>query len=307
MALDFAKLKASRAKTKDIMQQKAASVGQKEKSYEDARFWKPTVDKKTGNGSALIRFLPSADTEIPYVHYHSHFFQGPGGYYVQHCPTTETVGEKCPACENNKVLWATEDKAQRAIVSKRKRKLDYISNILVIKDPAKPENNGKVFLFKYGTKIHEKILKAMTPNLELEQPAKIENPFDLWEGANFIITIKRVSDYQNYDDSQFEDKIKPVGDDKFIKALCEQIYGINEFVDPKLFKSYEDLTRLLNKALDTKNSQTDDEDRPTRSAPKEKADTTKTPFDEDGDNDEDSPDEDEDPEIARFRNLANKG
>ena len=44
---------------------------------------------------------------------------------------------------------------------KRKRKLSYYANILVVSDPKHPENEGKVFLYKFGKKIFDKITEAM--------------------------------------------------------------------------------------------------------------------------------------------------
>ena len=167
-------------------------------SNED-NFWKCEVDK-SGNGYAVIRFLPApavdGDDGLPWAKMYTHGFQGPGGWLIDNCLTTQN--EKCPVCEHNSVLWNSGIEANKEIARKQKRRLTYIANIYVVEDSKHPENNGKVFLFKFGKKIFEKITAAMNPEFEDETPI---NPFDMWSGANFKLKIRKVEGYQNYDRS----------------------------------------------------------------------------------------------------------
>lgn len=213
-------------------------------SQDDNRFWKPEVDK-AGNGYAIIRFLPAPDGEdTPYVRIWDHGFQGPGGWYIEKSLTT--LGEKDPVSEYNSQLWNSGIEANKDLVRKYKRRLSYTSNIYVVKDPAHPENEGKVFLFKYGKKIWDKLDLAMNPEFEDE---KAINPFDMWEGANFKLKIRNVEGYRNYDKSEFEQPSAILDDDEALEALWKQEYSLQAFVDPKEFKSYDELKARLNKAL----------------------------------------------------------
>ena len=213
-------------------------------SQEDNRFWKPEVDK-AGNGYAIIRFLPAPDGEdTPYVRIWDHGFQGPGGWYIQKSLTT--LGQKDPVSEYNSQLWNSGIEANKELVRKYKRRLSFISNIYVVKDTAHPENEGKVFLFKYGKKIWDKIELAMNPEFEDEE--KI-NPFDFWAGANFKLKIRNVEGYRNYDKSEFEEAGALMEDDEALENLWKQEHSLAAFVDPKEFKSYDELKALLNKAL----------------------------------------------------------
>ena len=164
----------------------------------DDRIWKLDVDK-SGNGYAVIRFLPAPEGEdLPFVKLYSHAFQGPGGWFIENSLTT--LGQKDPVSEYNSLLWNNGTDAGKETARKQKRKLTYVSNIYVVKDPANPENEGKVFLYKYGKKIFDKIMEAMKPEFADETPI---NPFDFWAGANFKLKIRRVESYQNYDKSEF--------------------------------------------------------------------------------------------------------
>ena len=173
-----------------------------------------------------------------------HGFQGPGGWYIEKSLTT--LGEKDPVSEYNSQLWNSGIEANKELVRKQKRRLSFISNIYVVKDPAHPENEGKVFLYKYGKKIWDKIELAMNPEFEDEQ--KI-NPFDLWTGANFKLKIRKVEGYRNYDKSEFEAAAPLFDDDDAMEAVWKQEHGLAEFVDPKNFKSYDELKARLHKAL----------------------------------------------------------
>jgi hypothetical protein len=217
-------------------------------SRDDTRFWQPEVDK-AGNGMAVIRFLPApaadGDDALPWVRVFSHGFQGPGGWLIDNCLTT--VGEKCPVCEHNSVLWNSGIEANKEIVRKQKRKLNYIANVLVVSDPKHPENEGQVKLFKFGKKIFDKITEAMNPDFEDETPV---NPFDLWEGANFKLKIRNVEGYRNYDKSEF-DKQEALfdGDDEKLEKLWKSEYSLKDFTDKKHFKSFDQLKGRLDKVL----------------------------------------------------------
>lgn len=217
-------------------------------SKEDTRFWQPTVDK-SGNGMATIRFLPAPGVDgedgLPWVRRFDHGFQGPGGWFIDNCLTT--VGEKCPVCEHNSTLWNSGIEANKDIVRKQKRRLSYVANILVVSDPAHPENDGTVRLFKFGKKIFDKISEAMNPEFADETPV---NPFDFWDGANFKLKIRNVEGYRNYDKSEFaEPSALFDGDDDKLEAIYKQEHSLKEFTDKKNFKPYEQLKARLDKVL----------------------------------------------------------
>lgn len=209
----------------------------KTNEYKDDRFWRPTLDSAS-NGYAVIRFLPAVEGEdIPWVKLYSHGFKGKSGWFIHNCPTT--LGEKCPVCEANSELWNSGTESDKRIARDRKRKLTYISNILVVEDPAAPQNKGKVFLFKYGKKIFEKIQEQMNPEFEDENAV---NPFDFWKGANFKLKIRRVDGYVNYDKSEFSAATELFdGEDAKLEALWKKQYALKEFINPKEFKSYPEL------------------------------------------------------------------
>ena len=210
----------------------------------DERFWKPEVDA-SGNGYAVIRFLPAPDGEsLPWAKVYSHAFQGPGGWYIENSLTT--LGEKDPVGEINRRLWNSGDDGDKETARKQKRKLSYYSNILVVKDPKHPENEGKVFLYKYGKKIHDKILAAMQPEFQDEEPT---NVFDLWEGANFKLKIKKVAGYWNYDSSEFDSVSALSSDDSELESTWKSEHSLESFTSKEQFKSYEDLERRLNLVL----------------------------------------------------------
>ena len=210
----------------------------------DERFWKPEVDA-SGNGYAVIRFLPAPDKEtVPWAKLYSHAFQGPGGWYIENSLTT--IGDKDPVGEVNRRLWNSGEDADKETARKQKRKLSYYSNILVVKDPKHPENEGKVFLYKYGKKIHDKILAAMQPEFQDEEPV---NVFDFWEGANFKLKIKKVAGYWNYDSSEFDSVSALSSDDSELEATWKSQHSLEAFTSKDQFKSYEDLERRLNLVL----------------------------------------------------------
>lgn len=221
---------------------------------EDTRFWKLERDK-SGNGAAIIRFLPTAEVdgdELPWARYWDHGFKGPTGkWYIEKSLTTFGSNAKDPAAEYNKMLWSQSDDDnswQRKQVRAQKRRLHYISNILVVSDPKHPENEGKVFLFKFGKKIFEKITLAMNP--EFEGDASV-NPFDMWNGANFKIRIRTVEGYPNYDQSVWDNPSPVSTDDKVIERIWKSEYSLKEFTDPKNFKTYDELKKRLDEVLGT--------------------------------------------------------
>ncbi len=210
----------------------------------DDRIWKPSVDK-TGNGFAIIRFLPEPEgCDLPWSRVYTHAFQGPGGWLIDQCLTTKE--QKCPVCEYNSSLWNSGSDANKEIARKQKRRLSYYSNIYIVSDPANPENEGRVFLYKYGKKIFDKIMEAMKPEFADETPI---NPFDFWQGANFKLKIRRVEGYQNYDKSEFEGPSALFDDDDKLEKVYESLHNINEFVSPDKFKSYDDLKKRLDYVL----------------------------------------------------------
>jgi hypothetical protein len=244
----FANLKRNKSSFEKLTKAVAATSQSSENSREDNRFWQPDVDK-AGNGMAVIRFLPASaadgDDALPWVRVFSHGFQGPGGWLIDNCLTT--LNENCPVCEHNSVLWNSGIEANKEIVRKQKRKLNYVANILVISDPKHPENEGQVRLYKFGKKIFDKITEAMNPEFDDEKPV---NPFDFWEGANFKLKIRNLEGYRNYDKSEFESPEALFdGDDEKLEALWKKEHSLKEFTDRKNFKSHDQLKSRLDKVL----------------------------------------------------------
>ena len=215
------------------------------KSYKDERLWKPEVDK-SGNGYAVIRFLPAVEGEdMPWAKVWNHAFQGPTGqWYIENSLTT--VGQKDPVSEMNSAYWNTGIESDKEIARKQKRKLQYFSNIYVVSDTKHPENEGKVFLFRYGKKIFDKVMAAMQPEFEDE---KAINPFDFWEGANFKLKIRKVAGYWNYDSSDFDNASALFDNDEKIEETWKTQYALNEFSAATNFKSYEELKTRLDAVL----------------------------------------------------------
>lgn len=213
----------------------------------DERLWKPEMDK-TGNGFAIIRFLPAPEGEdLPWAKLYTHAFQGPGGWYIENSLTT--TGGKDPVSEFNRELWNSGSEADKDTVRKQKRKLSYYSNIYVVKDPTNPTNEGKVFLFKYGKKIFDKIMEAMQPEFEDETPI---NPFDYWQGANFKLKIVKKDGYWNYDKSEFDRPSPLLNDDDALEAVWKKQYSLSAVTAPDQFKSYEQLETRLKLVLGQK-------------------------------------------------------
>ena len=270
---------------------KVAEPQRQTNSYQDDRFWKPELDK-SGNGYAVFRFLPAVqDEDLPWARLWSHAFQGPGGWLIENSLTT--LNQKCPISEANSLLWNSGVEADKDIARKRKRKLSYTANIMIISDPKHPENEGQVKLYKFGKKIFDKITEAMKPEFEDETPV---NPFDFWEGANFKLKIRKVDGYWNYDKSEFDSSSTVKENDEAIEELWNKQYPLKPFLAAENFKSYDELKAKLDKVLSgVRNTGTaedvmDPPTTPTVSSPvvNETADTTTSvaSVDEDDDGDE---------------------
>ena len=270
--------------------------------YVDERFWKPEMDK-TGNGYAVIRFLPAPNGEdMPWQRVWSHAFQDKGGWYIENSLTT--LNQKDPVSEENTRLWNTGLDSDKEIARKRKRKLSYYANIFVVSDPKRPENEGKVFLYKFGKKIFDKITEAMQPAFEDETPI---NPFDFWKGANFKLKLRKVDGYWNYDKSEFESVSQVKESDDQIKAIWERQHSLKQFVDPSNFKTYDELKEKLNRVITGSQSTVtaDQVDLPPTAAPSVKSEdvsamsTTMNLPDSELDNDDDDT-------LSYFSKLADE-
>jgi hypothetical protein len=241
--VNFADLKKNRndsfTKLNDQLQKLNTSF-----NNDDGNFWKPDVDK-AGNGFAILRFLPSpAGEDMPFIRIYDHGFQGPGGWYIENSLTT--LGSDDPVSEYNTQLWNSGVESNKEIVRKQKRRLSYTSNVYIVSDPAHPENEGKVFLYKYGKKIFEKLNDLMNP----KYPGEIAvNPFDLWEGANFQLKIRNYEGYRNYDKSEFAKPAPLLQSDDDMETVWKTQHSLKELVDPKNFKTYVELKAKLYKVL----------------------------------------------------------
>ena len=221
------------------------SAPQEKKSYVDERLWKPTMDK-SGNGYAVIRFLPACEGEdLPWAKVWNHAFQGPTGqWYIENSLTT--LGNNDPVSEYNSKLWNSGIESDKETARKQKRKLQYFANIYVVSDSANPQNEGKVFLYRFGKKIFDKVMEAMQPDFEDESPI---NPFDFWNGANFKLKLRKVDGYWNYDKSEFEGVSALSEDDDVLEGIYKKQYSLNEFTAASNFKSYDELKTRLDAVL----------------------------------------------------------
>ena len=246
--MSFENLKRNRDQISKLVQaaENAGGGTTEKKNYADERIWKPTVDK-AGNGYAVLRFLPATEgQELPWARYWDHAFKGPTGlWYIENSLTS--IGQADPVGELNSRLWNTGFDDDKAKARTQKRRLHYVTNVLVMSDSSAPHNEGKVFLYKFGKKIFDKIMDVMQPQFADEQPI---NPFDFWEGADFKLKIRNVEGYRNYDKSEFSSQSALYdGDDNRLESLYSQLYDLNEFVDPKNYKSYDELKQKLERVL----------------------------------------------------------
>ena len=249
--MNFADLKKSRKTNFDSLKKKLQNITGSETTNAEDNIWKPVFDENAGVGSAIIRFLPSKSSDdLPWVKLFSHYFQGPGGWYIEKSLTT--LNKPDPVYEYNGTLWNSGDEALKIQARKQKRNAAYYANIYVVKDPANPDNEGKVFLYKFGTTIFNKISEALNPKFDDEEPI---DPFDMWEtGANFKIRMKMKGDYLNYDDSAFDKTSALHDDDKFLEAIYNKITPLQDLVDPSNFKTYEQLKARFDKVIGKTNT-----------------------------------------------------
>ena len=245
--MSFENLKRNRDQISKLVQaaEKVGGAPTEQKSYTDERIWKPTVDK-AGNGYAVLRFLPAPDGEdLPWVRYWDHGFKGPTGlWYIENSLTS--IGQTDPVGELNSKLWNSGSEDDKETARKQKRRLHYVANVYVVSDSANPDNEGKVFLFKFGKKIFDKIMDVMQPAFQDEKPV---NPFDLWEGADFKLKIRNVEGYRNYDKSEFSSPSPLSEDDSKLEAIYNKAYSLKEFTDPSNYKSYAELKAKLMRVL----------------------------------------------------------
>lgn len=245
--MSFANLKRNRDNIQKLIKAaESTGGGGEKKSYADDRMWKPTVDQ-AGNGYAIIRFLPAQEgAELPWARYWDHGFKGPNGqWYIEKSLTS--IGQTDPVGELNSRLWNTGIEEDKEAARRQKRRLHYVSNIYIVSDPSNPETEGKVFMYQYGKKIHDKIMDMMQPEFADEEPT---NPFDMWEGADFKLKIRNVEGYRNYDKSEFS-RSGPLlgGDDTVLEGVYNKMFDLGEWSDPTNYKTYDELKTKLSAIL----------------------------------------------------------
>ena len=243
--MSFADMKKKRGDKLQSLLKETAKINTPARGQgDDDRFWRPELDK-SGNGMAVVRFLPAPEKEdLPWARSWNHGFQGPGGWYIENSLTT--LGQKDPVSEYNSQLWNSGIEANKEIARKQKRRLTYVSNVYVLKDPANPQNENQVRLYKYGKKIWDKLNDKMNPQFEDETPV---NPFDLWEGANFKLKIRKIDGFSNYDKSEFETATPLDEDEAKMEEVWKTEHSLSEFIDPKNFKPYTELKEKLDRVL----------------------------------------------------------
>ena len=245
--MTFENLKRNRDQIQKLVQAaESTGGGTEKKSYTDDRIWKPTVDK-AGNGYAVLRFLPAAaDQELPWVRYWDHGFKGPTGqWYIENSLTS--IGQTDPVGELNSRLWNSGIESDKQKARDKKRRLHYVTNVLVLQDPSAPQNEGKVFIYKFGKKIFDKIMDSMQPEFADENPV---NPFDFWKGADFKLKIRQVEGYRNYDKSEFASPSGLYeGNESQLESVYNQLHNLSEFTDPKNYKTYDELKAKLMRVL----------------------------------------------------------
>lgn len=295
MSLSFADLKNRRKDNQEKLKEEVSKLNAPKYQEEDDRLWYPNTDK-SGNGYAVIRFLPAAKGEdIPFVRVFAHSYQGDNkSWLIENCPTT--IAKECPVCEGNTKLWNSGVEEDKKTASKQKRKVAYISNIYVVKDPANPENEGKVFLFKYGKKIWDKINDKMNPPEEFEDLESI-NPFDLWEGCLFRLKIRQVDGYRNYDMSDFDKPAPLFDDDEKMEKIWASQHSLQEFLSPSKYKSYDDIKNRMNKVsgIEHKAPEKKAEPKATRKVEAKEMAKVEIPT---------STDDEDDTSLDYFKNLA---
>lgn len=215
------------------------------KNEDEGLFWKLEGDK-AGNGRAVIRFLSGkTDDSTLFARVMNHGFKHNGKWYIENCPTT--IGGKCPVCEFNSEAvggrdFKTMPEAEKKPIRDRKRKVSYIMNILVVEDPVNPDNNGKVFLFKFGQSIFDKIIAKIKPAFDDIKPS---NPIDWVEGMNFNLRMRRVDGYANFDASDFAQPTEIEN----VEAVKKSLHDLDKYNSADNYKSYEDLVARFNKVI----------------------------------------------------------
>ena len=249
MTQSFSELKRSASNSFDKLNEELTKLNTNQAKTKDDRLWTCQTDK-AGNGYAVIRFLPApVGEDVPFVRMFTHGFKGSGGWYIENSLTT--IGQQDPIAELNTRLWNSGVESDKETVRKQKRQLNFYSNIYVVKDPANPENEGKVFLFRYGKKIFDKLTDLMAPQFEDEKPM---DPFNLWSGANFNLKVRQVEGYPNYEKANFDSPSPLLDDDDRLEEIWKSQYSLKEIIDPKHFRSYEELQRRLDRALGVSSS-----------------------------------------------------
>ena len=299
--MSLANLKKSRGSSIDKLVNAAAKLNESSadvRNGPDERVWKPTVDK-AGNGYAVIRFLPAPEgEELPWVRYWDHGFKGKttGMWYIEKSLTS--LGQKDPVGELNSQLWNTGRDEDKQTARDQKRRLKYVSNFYVVSDSGNPENEGKVFLYQYGKKIHDKLMESIQPEFPDDAPV---NPFDFWEGADFKLKIRQVDGYRNYDRSEFSSPAVLADDDK-LDTIYGQVYPLSEFTDPTNYKSYEELKARLDAVLGVSGTftpqQEEDLSITADTAPMKSVEPVSAPSIADADGDDDT--------MSYFSRLANE-
>lgn len=243
--MSFAALKSNRTDVSKLVAAAEGAGGTNKSNFNDDRFWKPTVDK-AGNGYAVLRLLPGdAEAATPWVRYWDHAFKGPTGqWYIE--KSLSSIGQPDPVGESNSLLWNSGIESNKDIVRKRKRNLRYVANVLIVSDPSAPENEGQVKLFRFGKKIFDKIMDVMQPQFPDEKPI---NPFDMWNGANFVLKIRNVEGYRNYDKSEFQSQSSLSDDDALLEEYYNAQHDLSEWTDPKNYKTYDELKTRLHAVL----------------------------------------------------------
>lgn len=300
--MSFQNLKRNRdniSKLLKAVESTSGGGGGEKKSYQDDRIWKPTVDK-AGNGYAVLRFLPAAEgQELPWVRYWDHGFKGPTGlWYIENSLTS--IGQADPLGELNSRLWNSGNDGDKEKARLQKRRLHYVANVLVVQDPSNPVNEGKVMMFKFGKKIYDKIMDVMQPEFQDEEPMV---PFDFWDGADFKLKIRNVEGYRNYDKSEFASPSALFeGDDEKLEAVYNRMHDLNEFIDPKNYKTYDELktklARVLGEEVNAGSPKVAEMAQMNEPAPAPIQPSTAETMDTSSDNDEDT--------MSYFARLANE-
>lgn len=248
----------------------------------DDRIWKYTYldsgkkDLKTKKSimysSSVIRFLPipfidirkqdegkiSAEAVLsPVVLVCRHDFKSSNGSRYSEL-ALKTLGQECPVNEHDRPLWEAwkdagkPDNNDKKVLVGRIAKDEYYANILVVDDKAAPDNNGKVFLFKFSAAIKKMIDQAFDPSIPTNPTF---DPFDPFDGAELHLTF--MGEERSFNgwnglvpadmskESSWVNNPMCGGDEAKIEETMELAYSLQDFIDPALFKSYAVLKERL--------------------------------------------------------------